>query len=131
MEKEDKNLILNYYSNLNAKDFMKKESNLISILLEPRYDPYDGLENLPEKCLTKNIPGVISFEDDHQHYKLFSFYSADKNHLAECPHGKKLLKTQYLILYCKSRKSKNILKAKYFYGEDEKWLLKPLAKCYR
>lgn len=125
------NLILNYYSNLDGKDFIKKESDFVSALLEPADDPYDVLDKLPEKCLVKNIPKTVSFEDDHQRYKLFSFYSVDKNHLGECPQGKILFKTQYLVLYCKFGKSENILKAKYFYGESAKWLLKPIAKCNR
>ena len=114
-------------STAKVDSFFKSKNKTIDLLLEPSFDPYVGEQTVPEKCLVKNLPKLEKNETQESIYQVISLYSGKNKAFAQCSDPNNLLKTQYLLIYCKS--SKTVFEVKYFYPSDLNWNLKPVATC--
>ena len=110
-----------------ALSFIKKRQQLILSQFQPNYDPYTGMDTIPEKCQLKNLPEPKVMNAKTYNYSLLSIYASKNKNIADCSNSDQLLKLQYLILYC--RDTKEITISKGFYGANKKWKFKPFKTC--
>ena len=96
-------------------------------LLTPTPNPYDGKISTPEICLPKNLPRLVNQKTKDGFASYLSFYSSDSNVLASCVAANQLLKTQFLLLYC--RNSSTLYFIRYFYPSSEAWHGEAIASC--
>ncbi len=119
--------IIGKFSEKEVAPIAKSRVDTILRGLEPKYDPYTGYDSIPEKCQKKNLPSVVFSATKKGFYYLISLYSSEYKVIGWCFETKKLLKTQYVIIFCK--KNGYLGTAKYFYSDDEKWKLESKIKC--
>jgi hypothetical protein len=119
--------VIGRFSEKEVLQIAKSRSDTILRGLEPKYDPYTGYDSIPEKCQKKNLPSVVFSKTQKGFYYLISLYSSEHKVIGWCLDAEKLLKTQYVIIFCK--KSGYIGTGKYFYSDKEKWELEPKIKC--
>jgi hypothetical protein len=95
-------------------------------VFSPEVDPYIGKKNLAEKCHPENLPKIIEIQDTKQIAKALSLYSSDNRIFGNCS-TERLLKTQYLVLFCK--KTGELFGFTYYYEDHLPWTKQPIAYC--
>lgn len=100
-------------------------------LMAPAVDPYTGRSKSPDFCKKSLLPEVKKVNTQKQSGYSYSFYSSGDSSggqvLGLCINKNDLLKTQYLLLYCRSKKK--LLFITYFYSAQSPWLQEPVAQC--
>ncbi len=127
---ENKNIFIKKNEELHFKraiKIIKNQNNFVTSLLQPTFDPYRGEISLPIACQKENLPSPVTQSNDQFYYTFLSFYSSNPKQLGNCIDDKSLLKTQYLQIYCKNRKT--LYQVKYFYQKSQPWLTKPIVNC--
>jgi hypothetical protein len=127
---ESKSLRFHSYgpvSESEAKQMIQERLKQLDGFLAPRVDPYTGRTELPELCQKNHLPEVIQKNTDHEISYLYSLYSSGSEVLGLCINKGDLLKTQYLLLYCRSLKK--LLFISHFYPVSDPWMQGPIAQC--
>jgi hypothetical protein len=110
-----------------AKQFALNRREALAYLLSPDIDTYKGTDTTPLKCQLDSLPKPLFSSDKEGFSEAYSLYSSDSMVLGFCGDERHLMKTQYQILYCVSKKTTYILQ--FFYSDEQEWLKTPLAKC--
>lgn len=127
---KNKEIELIHLGQLTEKEAYKIGQDRVQLLmdgLDPQYDPYTGINTLAKKCQKENLPQLLFKKTDKDFYYLVSLYSSKYKSIGICSDPKNLLKTQYLILYCKS--AGKLVIAKFFYEDKKDWILTPQVEC--
>lgn len=119
--------ILGKYDYQEAKNIAKSKKDIIYSLLEPKFDPYTGDNSIHRVCRKKNLPKDFLKEDGTGFSQVLSLYSSQSRVIGECLNPEKVLKTQYLLIYCGPSNTLHLVR--YFYKKNDPWLAKPVAKC--
>lgn len=109
-----------------AANLISERLEVVRGVFKPEVDPYIGKKIMPEKCRPENLPKLIEVEDGNQIAKALSLYSSDSRIFGNCS-AEELLKTQYLVLFCK--KTGELLGFTYYYKDSLPWLAQPIAYC--
>lgn len=109
-----------------ANKLINERLEVVRGVFNPEVDPYIGRKILPEKCRQENLPKIIEIDDAKQIAKALSLYSSDNNIFGNCSTDN-LMKTQYLILYCK--KTGEIFGFTFYYKDELPWTQEPVARC--
>ena len=116
-------------------EFEPKEAKLRSAgqvktvlsLLESSFNVYQGELPQPKECQVSSLPKEVKGSTADGFSRLLSLYASDTKMLGLCADPTKIVKTQYLLLYCS--RSKKLFAVKYFYPKSERWLDRPVARC--
>lgn len=109
-----------------ARKLIDERLDLVRGVLTPQVDPYIGKKMLPKNCRPENLPKMIEAEDTIQIAKALSLYSSHNRIFGSCS-TEKLLKTQYLVLYCK--KAGKLFGFTLYYEDQLPWIQEPIARC--
>ncbi len=95
-------------------------------VFSPEVDPYVGKKIIAERCRPENLPKMIEMENPKQIAKAISLYSSENRIFGNCTTDN-LLKTQYLVLFCK--KTGELFGFTYYYADQQSWAQQPIAFC--
>lgn len=109
-----------------ANQAINSRLSSIDELIAPNIDPYKGVDSVPEICRKENLPKNFRRAEPSQTTAFVSFYSSNNMVLGLCADPTRLLKTQYLLLYCGGDK---LFVVKYFYPREAEWRREPVASC--
>jgi hypothetical protein len=119
--------VLGEYPQAQAEKLMADHVAMVRALLKPSIDPYLGENSLPKICREENLPKVQRGEDAKSIFRAVYLYSSKSGVLGLCSNPKDLVKTQYLILYC--RRSRQLSVTRHFSAADQPWVKANAAAC--
>lgn len=115
-----------------AQAFAAAKNRLTAVqdLLKPQIDPYKGEDSTPSFCIEKNLPAMKQVNSKTEFSFRLAFYSSPDRVLGLCSANEpsKLLKTQYLIIYCKKNQKLSVVRS--FYPGTSPWLESNVAQCH-
>jgi len=112
----------NFKTSADRDSMIHSRKAYLQTLTQKEIDPYTGRDSTPEICQQSQLPKVISGSN----YNIISLYSSHKKVLGFCPNRDDILKTQYLIIFCKDT---DLWLIRYYYSKELNWKINPIVKC--
>ena len=109
------------------KEFAKSRKEILFDFFKPTYDPYSGMNSVPEVCQIKNLGPEKFLNKKKETYHYISVYASNHFQIGNCSNVDQLTKLQYLMLHCKESQQVYIVKT--FYNNKSSWADKPAQNC--
>lgn len=111
----------------NAEKFFQSRAKALQSLLEGQIDTYVGDVLTRKECTLEALPPAKNSNTSDSKTSLWHMYSSSSRVLGSCLNFETALRTQYMLLHCKSARKTFIIR--HFYDKNIPWRTRPTAKC--